>query len=92
MLGSCLPGFIATEGFPSTELLAGLATRWIVSTPEKAAEAVLAAGPGRVAERYVPRPYGLASAIRVVAPRLVRRALQSGTADRFTTKTAADRQ
>ncbi len=91
-VGLVLPGFIATEGFPSTELLASPATRWIVSTPEKAADAVLAAGPGRVAERYVPRAYGLASALRVVAPRLVRRALQSGTAGRFTTKTAADRQ
>jgi short-subunit dehydrogenase len=91
-VGLVLPGFIATEGFPSSELLSSVATRWIVSTPEKAADAVLAAGPGRVAERYVPRAYGLASALRVVAPRLVRRALQSGTADLFTTKTAADRE
>jgi len=89
-VGLVLPGFIATEGFPSSELLASLATRWIVSTPEKAAEAVVAAGPGRVAERYVPRPYGLASALRILAPRLVRRALQSPQADRFTTKTGAD--
>jgi len=90
-VGLVLPGFIATEGFPATELLASLATRWVVSTPEKVADAVLAAGPGGVAERYVPRPYGLASALRVVAPRLVRRALQSPQANVFTTKTGVDR-
>jgi len=86
-VGLVLPGFIATEGFPSTELLAAFATRWIVSTPEKAALAVLDAGPGGAAERYVPRPYGLASALRVLAPGLVRRALRSRRADLFTTKT-----
>ncbi|HEX3874252.1 MAG TPA: SDR family NAD(P)-dependent oxidoreductase [Solirubrobacteraceae bacterium] len=89
-VGLVLPGFIRTEGFPSTELIASLTTRWIVSTPEKAAQAVLDAGPGGAAERFVPRPYGLASALRVVAPRLVRRALRSSRADVFMTKTAAD--
>jgi uncharacterized protein len=89
-VGLVLPGFIRTEGFPSDELLAGLATRWVVSTPEKAAAAVLDAGLGGAAERYVPRPYGLASALRVVAPRLVRRALRSKQAGVFTTKTRAD--
>jgi hypothetical protein len=47
----------------------------VVSSPDKVAEAILDAGPGGKAERYVPRPYALAAAARVVAPRLVRRVL-----------------
>jgi short-subunit dehydrogenase len=89
-VGLVLPGFIATEGFPAAELLANPATRWLVSTPEKAAQAVLSAGPGGAAERFVPRAYGLASAMRVLAPRLVRVALRSPAAGAFTTRTAAD--
>jgi uncharacterized protein len=89
-VGLVLPGFIQTEGFPSAELLAGLSTRWVVSTPEKAAAAVIDAGPGGAAERYVPRPYGLAAGLRVLAPRLVRRALGSSRAEAFTTKTKLD--
>ena len=53
-------------------------TRWIVSTPEKVADAIWEAGPGGKAERYVPRPYALAAALRVVAPRLARRVLSGG--------------
>src|SRR5919198_1396463 len=30
-VGLVLPGFVATEGFPATELLERRATRWIVS-------------------------------------------------------------
>ncbi|HEY5198318.1 MAG TPA: SDR family NAD(P)-dependent oxidoreductase [Solirubrobacteraceae bacterium] len=89
-VGLVLPGFIRTEGFPADELIARRVTRWLVSTPEKTAAAVLAAGPGGLAERYVPRPYGLAAGLRVVAPRLVRRALGGGLAASFTTRTKAD--
>jgi uncharacterized protein len=89
-VGLVLPGFIRTEGFPAAELTARPATRWIVSTPERAAAAVLAAGPGGAAERYVPRAYGAASALRVLAPGLVRRGLRSRRADVFTTRTADD--
>ena len=82
-----LPGFVATEGFPQRELVDRAATRWIVSTPEKVAEAIMDAGPGGRAERYVPRPYWLAAALRILAPGLVRRATGGGamtpaTADR----------
>ncbi len=83
-VGLVLPGFIATEGFPQRELRAKLATRWIVSTPEKAAEAILEAGPGGKPERYVPRYYWLAAAARVLAPSLVRRGTSGAT---FTTTT-----
>ena len=46
-VGLVLPGFIATEGFPAEELNAKALTRWIVSTPDKAAEAIVDAGLAR---------------------------------------------
>jgi short-subunit dehydrogenase len=73
-VGLVLPGFVSTEGFPQEDLMGRRATRWMVSTPEKVAEAIVDAGPGGQAERYVPRPYRLAAVARTVAPRLVRRA------------------
>ena len=88
-VGMVLPGFVATEGFPQRELVDRLLTRWIVSTPEKVAEAIVDAGPGRRAERYVPRPYALAAAARVVAPGLVRRVLRGGMGERLKTQTHA---
>ena len=89
-VGLVLPGFIATEGFPQAELTAKPWTRWLVSTPEKAADAIYEAGIGRRAERYVPRPYALAAAMRILAPGLVRRALRGGAAAAMTTTTGAD--
>lgn len=74
-VGLVLPGFVATEGFPQEALVKRATTRWIVSTPDKVAHAILDAGPGGKAERYVPRPYGIAAALRVVAPSLVRKTL-----------------
>jgi short-subunit dehydrogenase len=78
-VGLVLPGFVATEGFPQRELLAGFATRWLVSRPELVADAILEAGPGGKAERYVPRYYWIAAAARILAPALVRRATSGGT-------------
>jgi hypothetical protein len=75
---------VSTEGFPATELLAKAATRWMVSTPEAVAEAILDAGPGGRPERYVPRFYWIFAALRILAPRVVRRAVGGGA---FTTKT-----
>jgi uncharacterized protein len=89
-VGLVLPGFISTEGFPQAELTEKPWTRWVVSTPEKGAEAIYQAGLGRRPERYVPRPYGLAAALRVLAPGLVRRALAGGAASVMTTSTGAD--
>ena len=86
-VGLVLPGYIATEGFPQAELIAKPWTRWLVSTPEKAAEAIFQAGVGRHPERYVPRPYVLAAVLRVLAPGLVRRALASGAATVMATTT-----
>ena len=82
-VGLVLPGFVATEGFPQRELVAKATTRWIVSTPERVAEAIFDAGPGGRAERYVPRVYWVGAALRIVAPRLVRRVLGGRAAHRF---------
>jgi len=89
-VGLVLPGFISTEGFPQSELTDRPWTRWIVSTPDRAAEAIYEAGIGRRAERYVPRPYVLAAALRILTPGLVRRVLGGGAAAVMTTTTGAD--
>jgi len=77
-VGLVLPGFVATEGFPQRQLVDRALTRWIVSRPERVAEAILDAGPGGKAERYVPRAYWLAAASRILVPGLVRRVTQRG--------------
>ena len=77
-VGMVLPGFVATEGFPQRGLVERRLTRWIVSTPEKVAEAIMDAGPGGRAERYVPRPYWLGAVARIVLPGPTRRALGGG--------------
>jgi len=79
-VGLVLPGFIATEGFPQRELVERRLTRRMVSTPEKVAEAILAAGPGGAAECYVPKAYRLVPILRVLAPGLLRRAAGGGAA------------
>lgn len=91
-VGMVLPGFVRTEGFPATELREKALTRWVVSKPEKVAEAIYACGPGGKAERYVPRPYGIFAALRILAPSLVRRVLSGGAASSLTTSTAGDRE
>jgi short-subunit dehydrogenase len=90
-VGLVLPGFVATEGFPQRELRERATTRWLVSTPERVAEAILEAGPGGRAERFVPRIYWIASAMRILAPRLLRRMLSGGGAA-VTPATGADSQ
>ncbi|MGZ4232585.1 MAG: SDR family NAD(P)-dependent oxidoreductase [Solirubrobacteraceae bacterium] len=87
-VGVVLPGFVATEGFPARELKAKAATRWILAKPETVAEAIMEAGPGGKAERYVPRAYWLAAAARILTPAAVRRATAGGA---FTTATGYDR-
>jgi short-subunit dehydrogenase len=78
-VGVVLPGFIATEGFPAQRLRRSVRTRWLVSTPDKVATAVLAAGPGGRREVYVPRfPYALVPRLRYGLPGLARRVLGRG--------------
>jgi uncharacterized protein len=91
-VGLVLPGFITTEGFPQSELNDNRFTRRLVSTPERGAQAIVDAGLGRKAERYVPRPYGIAAVARVVAPRLVRFATGSKAGGRLVTRTGADKR
>ena len=89
-VGMVLPGFIATEGFPATELRERALTRWTVSKPERVAEAIVETGLRGKAERYVPRAYALAGVARILTPRLVRRVLSGGAASSLTTSTAAE--
>jgi short-subunit dehydrogenase len=72
------PGFVATEGFPQRELLARPWTRWMVSTDDKVAEAIVDAWHRRRPERYVPRPFGLVPVARVLLPGLYRRVVGGG--------------
>ena len=89
-VGLVLPGFIATEGFPAAELRQRRLTRWIVSDSANAAQAIIDTALNREAERYVPRPYALAAAARVLAPRLLRRLQTSDKAALLTTRTSPD--
>jgi uncharacterized protein len=77
-VGLVLPGFVATEGFPQSHLTRTVRTRWMVSTPDKVARAILAAGPGGKAEVYVPRAWALIPRLRFLAPGLVRRSVGGG--------------
>jgi len=74
-VGLVLPGFVSTEGFPHRRLKKSLRTRWLVSSPEKVARGIVAAGPGGRNEVYVSRPYLLVPKLRHLFPRLTRRAL-----------------
>ena len=86
-VGTVLPGFIPTEGFPQRELAEKPFTRRMLGTPEQAAEAIVAAGLGRRAEVYVPGFYRALAAVRTVAPPVVRRVLRSKRADVLATST-----
>ena len=86
-VGLVLPGFIPTEGFPQRELAARRRTRWLLGTPEQAADAIAAAGLERKAERYVPGFYGALAALPAIAPGLLRRAMASKRADVLATST-----
>ena len=72
-VGLVLPGFIATEGFPQEEMRSNPRMRWLVSTPDKVAKAILRAGPGGSPEVVVPRVYRIAPVLRALAPAVIRR-------------------
>jgi short-subunit dehydrogenase len=84
-VGTVLPGFVKTEGFPAKELLARRATAWMVSDVDKVSEAIEAVAFDRVAERVAPRPYAAFGMLRVVAPRLVFRMVGGPGSDAFAT-------
>ena len=72
------PGYVATEGFSQRELLARPWTRWMVSSDDKVAGAILDAWRRRRPEAYMPRPYALVPVARVLLPGLYRRAVATG--------------
>jgi short-subunit dehydrogenase len=86
-VGLVLPGYVATEGFPQAELVAHPLLRRIVSKPDVVADAILDCALHGKLERYVPRPYWLAAAARILAPGLVRRATAG---EAFTPATGGD--
>jgi short-subunit dehydrogenase len=71
-VGLVLPGFVSTEGFPQEQLTRSARTRWIVSTPDKVADAIVRAADGK-AEVAVPRPWGLIPRFRYGLPGVARR-------------------
>jgi short-subunit dehydrogenase len=89
-VGLVLPGFVATEGFPATELRERALTRRLVSTPERVAAAIADTGLRGRAERYAPGYYALPAILRILAPRLVRRVLSGDSASTLTTGTGAE--
>ena len=78
------------RGLPAARAARRRATRWLVSKPERVAKAIVEAGPGGKAERYVPRAYGAGRGARILTPRLVRRVLGGGAAQDLTTRTAGE--
>ncbi len=89
-VGLVLPGFVATEGFPAAELTGRAATRWLVTNPQRAAQAIVDAGAGGRAECFVPRAWAITAVLRVLAPGLVRRVTAGARGSAFTTRTGAD--
>ena len=75
-VGTVYPGFVKTEGFPQDQLTGKLVTRWMVSTPDRVAGAIVEAAEGK-AEISVPRWYGVLPRIRAFAPSLIRRGASS---------------
>jgi uncharacterized protein len=72
-VGLVLPGFVATEGFPQTDLTGSSRTRWMVGRPEEVADAIVRAGPGGALEVVVPRKYRAVPVLRALSPGVVRR-------------------
>ena len=64
-----LPGFVRTEGFPATELREKALTRWIVSKPEKVAEAIYECGPAARPSATSRAPTRSPRSLRILAPR-----------------------
>jgi short-subunit dehydrogenase len=89
-VGNVLPGFVPTEGFPQSELVASRIGRRLLGTPKGVAEAIVEAGLGRKPERYTPKVYGIAAALRFAAPALTRRVMGTDSAQKMTTKTVSD--
>ena len=78
-VGLVLPGLRPHRGLPGRRAAGqGRSPAGWSPSPEAVAEAIMEAGPGGRAERYVPRYYWIAAALRILAPRLIRRATAGG--------------
>jgi short-subunit dehydrogenase len=84
-VGTVLPGFIKTEGFPAKELLGRKATAWIVSSVDKVAEAIEEAAFERRTERVVPRGYAVFGWLRTLMPGVVFRVTGGSGGSAFAT-------
>jgi short-subunit dehydrogenase len=89
-VGNVLPGFIPTEGFPQTELVNHRFGHLILGTPEQVGEAVIETGLRGKAERYVPRKYEIAAALRGALPGVVLKVMGSDKARTLTPKSGSD--
>jgi uncharacterized protein len=74
-----LPGFVETAGFPQAELRAKRSTRWLVTTADHVAAAIVDAVAKDRAEITVPWfPYRIASVLQGVLPGIVARIATAG--------------
>ena len=71
-VGTVLPGFVRTEGFPGEGV-----PKPLLSRPDKVARAIARAGLQRKFEVYVPRYWAVVPRLRFLAPGLVRRVTRS---------------
>lgn len=88
-VGTLLPGFIATEGFPQRELLAKRTTAWLVGEPEMVADAAAWLIRTRRPERHAPPAWRIMSILAGVQPRLVARLVSGGRLTPSTTDQVA---
>ena len=72
-----------TQGFPESELTEDVPRAG--QSPRRSMPPRRSSRPPRRAERYVPRPYWLAAAFRVLTPGLTRRVMGGGAARVMTT-------
>lgn len=70
-VGTILPGFIATEGFPQRELTSSRKTRWLVGRPEQVADAAMYLLRTRRPQRSAPPWWHAVTIIVGLFPRLV---------------------
>lgn len=70
-VGVILPGFIATEGFPQSELVGSKKTSWLVGKPEQVADAAAYLIKTRRPERHAPPAWRIVSVLVALVPRLV---------------------
>lgn len=76
-----LPGFVETEGFPQAELRRSARTRWLVTTADRVAAAIVDAIEKDRAEVTVPWfPYRLATVLQGALPGALRAVARTGPA------------